>query len=125
MIDKQYIESAKNIRSEFVSLNKKLDIYKKDLENLSEYLQTTIADLNNMTNKKIESKQELQTIAENLIKKIEEIELEEKKMTNLVKPINERIDKLKEEETILYNALKTKYPNLSDDEMRKEIHSRI
>ena len=125
MIDKQYIESAKNIRSEFVSLNKKLDIYKKDLENLSEYLQTTIADLNNMTNKKVESKQELQTIAENLIKKIEEIELEEKKMTNLVKPINERIDKLKEEETILYNALKTKYPNLSDDEMRKEIHSRI
>ena len=125
MIDKQYIESAKNIRSEFVSLNKKLDIYKKDLEKLSEYLQTTITDLNNMTNKKVESKQELQTIAENLIKKIEEIELEEKKMTNLVKPINERIDKLKEEETILYNALKTKYPNLSDDEMRKEIHSRI
>ena len=125
MIDKQYIESAKNIRSEFISLNRKLDIYKKDLEKLSEYLQTTITDLNNMTNKKIESKQELQTIAENLIKKIEEIELEEKKMTNLVKPINERIDKLKEEETILYNALKTKYPNLSDDEMRKEIHSRI
>ena len=56
MIDKQYIESAKNIRSEFVSLNKKLDIYKKDLEKLSEYLQTTIADLNNMTNKKVESK---------------------------------------------------------------------
>jgi chromosome segregation ATPase len=125
MIDKQYIESAKNIRSEFISLNKKLDVYKKDLENLSEYLQTTIADLNNMTNKKVESKQELQTIAENLIKKIEEIEIEEQKMTNLVKPINERIDKLKEEETILYNALKTKYPNLSDDEMRKEIHSRL
>jgi chromosome segregation ATPase len=125
MIDKQYIESAKNIKSEFISLNKKLDIYKKDLENLSEYLQTTIADLNNMTNKKVDSKHELQSIAENLIKKIEEIEIEEKKMTNLVKPINDRIDKLKEEETILYNALKTKYPNLNDEEMRKEIHSRI
>ena len=45
MIDKQFIESARNIRSEFLSLNKKLEVYKKELVDLSDYLQNVIKDL--------------------------------------------------------------------------------
>ena len=38
---------------------------------------------------------------------------------------NDRIEKLREEETILYNSLKEKYPNMSDEDLKKELHSRL
>lgn len=123
MIDKQYVESARNIKSEFVSLNKKLEIYKKELVNLSGFLENTIKELDLLTKKQVTSKPELTNIGEQLIKKLEDVELEEKKLSSLIKPINDRIDKLREEENILYKALKQKYPNISDEELKKELHS--
>lgn len=125
MIDKQYIESARNIRSEFLSLNKKLEVYKKELVDLSDYLQNVIKDLETMSDKKIDSKQDLKGVAETLIEKIGNIELEEQKLTKLVKPINDRIEKLREEENILYNTLKKKYPNLTDEDLKTEIYSHL
>jgi chromosome segregation ATPase len=123
MIDKQYVESARNIKSEFISLNKKLEIYKKELVNLSGFLENTIKELDLLTKKQVSSKTELTNVGEQLIKKLEDVELEEKKLSSLIKPINDRIDKLREEENILYKALKQKYPNISDEELKKELHS--
>jgi len=125
MIDKQFIESARNIRSEFLSLNKKLEVYKIDLENLSKYLKDTVKELEGLTSVKITSKSDLTEMSQNLIKKLEEIDLEEKKISNLVKPINDKIDKLREEENILYKALKEKYPSKTDEQLKKELHSQL
>ena len=125
MIDKQFIESARNIRSEFLSLNKKLELYKIDLENLSKYLQNTVKELEGLTSVKITSKSDLTEMSQNLIKKLEEIDLEEKKISNLVKPINDKIDKLREEENILYKELKEKYPGKTDEQLKTELHSQL
>jgi chromosome segregation ATPase len=125
MIDKQFIESARNIRYEFLSLNKKLEVYKIDLENLSKYLQNTVKELESLTSIKITSKSDLTEMSQKLIKKLEEIDLEEKKISNLVKPINDKIDRLREEENILYKALKEKYPSKTDDQLKTELHSQL
>ena len=124
MIDKQYLESAKNIRYEFLNLSKKLDSYHKELTQLFEYLQNVTKELNELnTNEvsKIKSASDATIIGNKIVKKMEEIESEEQKLLNLVKPINDRIDRLREEENILYKKIKTKYPSLSDDEIKKEI----
>ena len=125
MIDKQYVESARNIKTEFLSLSKKLDNYKGDLEKLSNFLQDTVKELQNITEKKVTSKDDLTDMANKLVKKLQDVELEEIKITNLVKPINDRIEKLREEENILYKSLKVKYPNMTDDDMKRELNSRI
>ena len=125
MIDKQYVESARNIKNEFLSLSKKLDNYKGDLEKLSNFLQDTVKELQNITEKKVTSKDDLTDMANKLVKKLQDVELEEIKITNLVKPINDRIEKLREEENILYKSLKVKYPNMTDDDMKRELNSRI
>jgi chromosome segregation ATPase len=125
MIDKQYVESARNIKTEFLSLSKKLDNYKGDLEKLSSFLQDTVKELQNITEKKVTSKDDLTDMANKLVKKLQDVELEEIKITNLVKPINDRIEKLREEENILYKSLKVKYPNMTDDDMKRELNSRI
>ena len=93
MIDKQYVESARSIRTEFLSLSKKLDSYKNDLENLSNFLQNTVKELQNITEKKATTKEDLTDMANKLVKKLQDVELEEIKITNLVKPINDRIEK--------------------------------
>lgn len=123
-LDKQYLESAKNIRCEFLHLSKKLDSYHKELTQLYEYLQNVLKELDEINNKeisKIKSANEATIVGNKIVKKIEEIETEQKKLINLVKPINDRIDKLREEENILYNKIKDKYPLLSDDEIKKQI----
>jgi chromosome segregation ATPase len=125
MIDKQYVESAKNIKSEFISLNRKLENYKNDLKNLSDFLENTVKDLESITNNKVSSKEDLTDMANKLVKKLQDVELEEIKLTNLVKPINDRIDKLREEENILYKALKEKYPTMTDEQLKNELHSLI
>lgn len=124
MIDKQYLESAKNIRYEFLNLSKKLDSYHKELIQLFEYLQNVTKELNDLNSNevsKIKSASDATIIGNKILKKMEEIESEEQKLLNLVKPINDRIDRLREEENILYKKIKEKYPSLTDDEIKKEI----
>jgi len=124
MIDKKYLESAKNIRYEFLNLSKKLDSYHKELTQLFEYLQNVTKELDELNTKevsKIKSATDATVIGNKIVKKMEEIESEEQKLIRLVKPINDRIDKLREEENILYKKIREKYPLLSDDEIKKEI----
>jgi len=126
MIDKIYIESAKNIRKEFLSLSEKLDNYQSDLNKYVSYLETASADLEAIKNndvKKMKEAYELKDITEKITNKLTEIETEEQKIIHLIRPINDRIEKLREEENYLYGKIKEKYPKLTDEEIIKEIHS--
>lgn len=126
MIDKIYIESAKNIRKEFLSLSEKLDNYQSDLNKYVSYLETASVDLEAIKNndvKKMKEAYELKDITEKITNKLNEIETEEQKIIHLIRPINDRIEKLREEENYLYSQIKEKYPKLTDEEIIKEIHS--
>jgi chromosome segregation ATPase len=126
MIDKIYIESAKNIRKEFLNLSEKLDKYQNGLKKYVSYLETASSDLEAIKNndvKKMKEASELKDISEKITKKLTEIETEEQKIIHLIKPINDRIEKLREEENYLYTQIKEKYPKLTDEEIIKEIHS--
>lgn len=126
MIAKIYIESAKNIRSEFLKLSKKLDSYQKESAELVIYLENISKELEEYSKNevsKIKDKTDISTVGDHIIKKITEIEAEEQKLLRLVKPINEKIDKLKIEETILFKQLLEKYPSMTEKEIIQEIHS--
>lgn len=128
MIDKIYIESAKSIRNEFLSLAKKLDVYQNDLSKYVSYLEEASKDLEDIKSndvKKMREASDLKDISEKITKKLTEIETEEQKIIHLIKPINDRIEKLREEENYLYKQIKEKYPNLTDEEIIKEIHSHL
>ena len=126
MIAKIYIESAKNIRSEFLKLSKKLDSYQKESAELVIYLENISKELEEYSKNevsKIKDKTDISTVGDHIIKKKTEIEAEEQKLLRLVKPINEKIDKLKIEETILFKQLLEKYPSMTEKEIIQEIHS--
>ena len=128
MIAEIYIESAKNIRNEFLRLTKKLNTYDKKAAELIIYLETKSQELKDYSDNnvsKIKDKSDIAKVGEDIIKKISEIEDEEQKLIRLIKPINDRMDRLKKDEEILFNQLKEKYPNLSLQEIIQEIHSHL
>lgn len=120
MIDSQFINNAKIIRSEFLSLMKSLNKYEKEVEKLAEFYQNISRELEeyNDTLRDVKNISEVQSY---LIGKMNELEIESQKLTNKITPINERIEKLRNEEHILYGKIKEKYPNISDEDLVKEI----
>lgn len=128
MIDKIYIESARSIRTEFLKLNTKLESYKTELVRLVKVLSDVSIDLENLSKNEVNgmrNKSDIPQISDKLIKKINEVEEEEQKIISLVKPINEKLEKLRKEEEILFKMLKQKYPKIKEDALIKEIQSKL
>jgi len=128
MIDNQLLESAKYIRKEFLSLKTELDLYQGEVKGLGEFLLRKVDELTKYKDdvvQKIKTKDEIKVVTEHILKNIQEIEDEEKNINRKVDIINKKIDKLKNEEIILYKTIKDRYPKMTDEEIKKEIHSFI
>ena len=128
MIAEIYIESAKNIRNEFLRLSKKLDSYQNESAKLVIFLEDISKQLEDYSKtdiSTIKNKSDVAAAGEYIVKKMTEIEEEEQKIIRLVQPINEKIDKLKVEEATLFKQLKEKYPNMTDEEIIYEVQSNL
>jgi chromosome segregation ATPase len=128
MIDNQLLESAKYIRKEFLLLKTELDSYQEEVKGLGEFLLRKVDELTKYKDdvvQKIKTKDEIKVVTEHILKNIQEIEDEEKNINRKVDIINKKIDKLKNEEIILYKTIKDRYPKMTDDEIKKEIYSFI
>ena len=126
MIDKQLIESAKYIRKEYLSSYRSLTKYETDIKELSSFLLRKVEELKKYNNdivKNIRTKDDISKVSLHIISEIQSIEDEEKKLTKKVTDINDKLEKLRTDEQNLYKTIKDRYPNLSDDDMTKEIHS--
>ncbi len=128
MIDSQLIESAKNIRRNFLKLNRELDGYQKDVRELIEFLQSKIRYLEKDAKGKVKTIKDNDGIAQitkEIIGEIEGIELEEKKLHKKISKINEEMEKLSKDEEILYQTIKERYPQLTEKQIIEEIHKML
>jgi hypothetical protein len=126
MIDKQLIESAKQIRKKYLKAMSDLGIYEQDVRNLANFLQEkskVFEKIKDVELKKKPSKEELEKVTKLIVEEITAIENEEQKILKKVESINVEMGKLQKEEEILYQTIKKRYPNLSDKEMKEEIQS--
>lgn len=128
MIDKRYIESAKQIRSEYLRLNDELNRYQDDVKELGEFLLKKVDELKNFNDKEIKkakTKDELSQVTKVLVNNLTEIEDKEKIIGAKVSEINKKIERLKKDEIILYNTLREKYPEMTNEELRDEVQSHL
>ncbi len=128
MIDKQLIESAKIIRNDYLSLTSNLDKYQVEVGNLGKFLLNKVEELkkyNDEVIKKIKNKDDIAKVTSHILLEIQEIEVEEKRIAVKVESINTKLEKLKKDEMSLYQTIKDRYPNLSDDQIVKEIQSHL
>jgi hypothetical protein len=128
MIDQQLLSSAREIRKKYLSIMSDLSDYEKEIKKLSDFLLEKAEVFKKIEEKDLNtkgSKEELLRITSKIVNEIQEIEDEEIKISKRIEQLNEGLNKLQKEEDILYTTIKTRYPNMTDEEIKSQIHSVI
>lgn len=129
MIDEKYLQMAINIRRTYLKLINNLDLYKAKAAQVSNKLEETMSKLdtiqNDLSKKDKTSKTNDNEILSRLLKIIDEIEEEGKRLENLVDPINSEIEKLSKEEIELYRLIVEHHPNLTEDQIVSIVGDRL
>lgn len=123
-IDRNLLESSKFIRMEYESLMAKFNHYEKkalDLKSFFDKKSGELTEMNKQKVSKIKSKGDLEVVTKDIMTIIEEMEQEAEKITRSVEGVNKKIESLKRDEEILYQKIKDKYPDLSDESIQEQV----
>ena len=123
-IDRNLLESSKFIRMEYESLMSKFKHYEKqalDLKSFFDKKSEELGEMNKQKVSKIKSKGDLEMVTKDIMTIIEEMEQEAEKITRSVEGVNKKIESLKRDEEILYEKIKDKYPDLSDESIQEQV----
>lgn len=132
MIEEKFLKSAIEIRRKYLKTIGNYDLIKKRGEELTQTLSNTLEKIGQLekeikeskskkTNKKISEEEAVRRLQQILI----EIEVEGEKLSKMTEPLNEEIEKLRQEEKNLFDALVDKYPDKSQEQLVDEIQDRI
>ena len=126
MIDEQFLQSAVNIRREYLKISNNLDLYQKRAKLVVEKIQDTIDELvdlqNKIKNKEISSSSES---AKSLLDILKSVEEEGNTLERLADPMNSKIEQLGKEEQELYSKIIEKHNNLTEDQIINEVKKRL
>lgn len=124
MIDNNLLQTAREIRKKYLSIMSDLSLYEKEVKKLSDFLlekAEVFKDINEKDLNTKGSKEQLLIITQKIVNEIQEIENEETKITERVNVLNAGLVKLQKEEEFLYQTIKKRYPNLSDENIKSEV----
>ncbi len=129
MVDERFLQRAIIIRRTYFKLINSLDLYKSRALKVSERLDDTLKklddfqkDLENSNRKTSLGEKE---IFEKLLKIIDEVDEEGKRLEKLIEPINVDMEKLAKEEQELYRQIVESHPNLSEDQIVNSVRDRL
>lgn len=125
MIDSFYIESAKRIREEFLALNQKLTKYEGDLREIIQLMMSTTKELEQYRDGDIDKETDVNKVKDYIVSKLDHLDNESNKLAKKISPINESIERIKKDEQNLYTAIRTKYPDLTDQQIIQEIQKHL
>jgi len=129
MIDEKYLQRAIRIRRTYLKLINNMDLYRARATQISENLDKTLKDLDNFQkdlNKK-DRKESIdeKALFEKLLKIIDNIEEEGKRLEKLIEPVNFEIEKLAKEEMELYGQILDGHSNLTEDQIVEKVQDRL
>lgn len=131
MVDERYIQMAITIRRTYLKLINNLDLYRTRALQISDRLEETVDKLNEFNKEVTESAKNKNSnisqveIFERLLKIIDEVEDEGKRLENLIDPINVEMEKLAKEEMELYRQIVDSHPNLTEDQIVESVRDRL
>ena len=127
MIREDFLSRAVDIRRNYLNLTKSLDKYLSKVEDVSNRLEKVVADITKLQESYETSsdKYESEKVLKELLKFLDRIEEEGRKLESIINPINADIEKLSKEETELYRLIKESYSSLSDEQIVKQIRKRL
>jgi hypothetical protein len=123
MIDKHFIESAIEIRKEWVRLIRSLEGYQSQVEKAQRAISEKKQEVEEFAKKDLKIKDP--QVREFIEKVFNEVEYQANIIDSKIKPLNEDIEKLKQEELRLYQHIKRSYPKISDEDIKLQIWEHI
>jgi hypothetical protein len=131
MIDEKYLQMAISIRRTYLKLINNLDLYRSRALQIADRLEDTVKKLD-VFNKEVEESSKSKNnqisqveVFERLLKMIDEVEDEGKRLENLIDPINIEIEKLAKEEMELYRQIVDGHPKLTEDQIVEIVKDRL
>ena len=127
MINENLLQTAIRIRQQYLKTSNNMGVYHKRAVEISEMLEESINDLDKLKEDidKNRTQKDPSKSLENLMDIIKKVDDEGNRLTDLRKPMNEEIEKLQKEENELFRTIKEKHPNLSENEIIKEVAERL
>lgn len=130
MIREDFLLRAVRIRKNYLSLTNNLDVYLSKVESVSNSLEKTIDEISIIENKyndsdKKNGKFESDKTLKELLKIIEDVENEGKRLETIINPLNKEIEKLSKEEVELYKLIKENHTNLSENQIVDSVKTRL
>lgn len=129
MIDEKYLQKAIRIRRTYLKLINNMDLYKARATQISENLDKTLKDLDNfqkdLNKKDRKESTDEKALFEKLLKIIDNIEEEGKRLEKLIEPVNFEIEKLAKEEIELYDQILDGHSNLTEDQIVEKVQDRL
>lgn len=126
MIHELLLKKALNIRKEYVRITKDINVYENMVSGILKSLGKNSEELEDLK-KKIDDKKvtDVEFAKSEMLKIIIDLEQEANKTGEHINKLNQNIESLRKQEIDLYSEIKEKYPNMSDDEIKKEIQDYI
>lgn len=131
MVDEKYLQMSITIRRTYLKLINNLDLYRSRALQISERLEDTVKKIDELNKEAEESAKKKNTnisqieVFEKLLKIIDEVDDEGKRLENLISPINTEIEKLAKEEMELYQMIVNSHPNLTEDQIVESVKDRL
>ena len=130
MIREDFLLRAVRIRKNYLSLTNDLDTYLSKVESVSNRLEKTIDEITIIENKyndsdKKNGKFESDKTLKELLKIIDKVENEGKRLETIINPLNKEIEKLSKEEVELYKLIKENHTNLSENQIVDSVKTRL
>lgn len=125
MIEERFLRNAIQIRRTYLKLINNLELYKSSAISIEKKLQQTLQNLSSVEGEYIEKKIDDKTSMDRILKILDEIEGEGRRLESLVNPINEEIEKLAKEEQELYRQITQHHYNLSEEQIIFAVRDRL
>lgn len=123
MIDETFLQSATRIRRTYLKMSNNMTFYQKSASEVVKKLDNTLERIEQI--KEEADKNSAETSLNSLMKILQEIEDEGKRLEDLVNPLNKEIEKLALEEQELYRQIKEKHHDLTDEQIVESVKERL
>ena len=131
MIDEQFLQSAIRIRRTYLKVSNNMDMYKKAAEDTIKKLDETIAKIDKIKKESEESRTDknskfsAEKSLNEMLKILNEVDSEGKRLEELINPLNKEIEKLALEEQELYRKIKERHSDLTDEQIVESVRERL
>jgi DNA repair ATPase RecN len=126
MIDENFIQAAVTIRRDYLKVTNTLGVYQKKAKESVDALDDIIEDLEKLKQKAKSNKEMTTDMAMTDIKKIiKDFEEETTRLTSVIDPLNEQLEKLAIEEEELWRSIKIKHSNIPEADIVDYVRKRL